>query len=233
MDMEDAKRRRRVEAGQQQRLRIWSLWGMGVGACLILLGIVFLSEQGASPHPVAILLAVLGGAMMAVGLWAAFRFQKGEAAAAARRAGGSYRDRAQREYAQSIQFMPAVSLLVHITSLRVSWDILQGRGDLADWAFAAMGPMVSLAILMMVAGLGNRGDRKLQRLLQDELTQSFRRRALSLALGVAGVGMGAGFVVGLYRPEWGVMAMPLILMAASATAAWRYAWLDRKADPNG
>ena len=146
---------------------------------------------------------------------------------------GSYRDRVQRDYARNIGFLPVGSLLMTYLSLRSTWKVVSGAGDLADWAFAAVSPMISLVILQLVAGLGRGQDARMKRALNDELLASFRQRALNTGFAVAVAGLVLGFGAALFQPTLGVMSLPIVLAAAATAAAFRYAQLDHAADTNG
>lgn len=47
------------------------------------------------------------------------------------------------------------------------------------------------------------------------------------------VGVTLTLGLGLWRPEMGVIALPLVLSAAGSTAAIRFVWLDREAGKDG
>jgi hypothetical protein len=81
----------------------------------------------------------------------------------------------------------------------------------------------------MVTGYDIRGDRRLKRLLEDELTLSFRRSALNAALGVALAGMLVVFALGLWKPQAAVAAMPGLMFVTASAAGLRYWQLDRRA----
>ncbi|MNE58688.1 hypothetical protein D3C80_1537310 [compost metagenome] len=98
-----------------------------------------------------------------------------------------------------------------------------------DWSMAALSPMIPMVLLLMVAGLDNPGDKKMKRLLEDELTLSFRRSALNVALAVAMVGLLSVFALGLWRPEAAVAAMPGLMFVTASAAGLRYWQLDRRA----
>ena len=98
-----------------------------------------------------------------------------------------------------------------------------------DWYTAALSPVVSCVLLSMVTGYDIRGDRRLKRLLEDELTLSFRRSALNAALGVALAGMLVVFALGLWKPQAAVAAMPGLMFVTASAAGLRYWQLDRRA----
>ena len=82
---------------------------------------------------------------------------------------------------------------------------------------------------MMVMGWDGQG-RKARRFLDDELTRSFRARAIILGFWVLLPGVAAVYVLGLGRPDWAVAALPLVMTVAGAAACLRFALLHRAAE---
>ncbi|HAD85660.1 MAG TPA: hypothetical protein DCG71_12620 [Brevundimonas sp.] len=142
---------------------------------------------------------------------------------------GGYRDNVQKKRAVSMAIMPLTSLILVYLGTRSAWAIAGGQGNWDDWKMAALSPVVSGVLLMMVTGFDIRGDRRLKRLLEDELTLSFRRSALNTALGVALAGMVVVFVLGLWKPQAAVAAMPGLMFVTASAAGLRYWQLDRRA----
>jgi hypothetical protein len=99
-----------------------------------------------------------------------------------------------------------------------------------DYALVGLGPVIAGTMLLMVAGLDNPRDKRMKRLLEDELTLSFRHKALATALGVAAVGIVGLFALGLWRPAAAVAALPALLYVAATAAVLRYYLLDREAE---
>lgn len=145
------------------------------------------------------------------------------------RAKGGYRDSVQKKRAVSMAIMPLTSLILVYLGTRSAWVIAGGQGNWDDWKMAALSPVVSGVLLMMVTGFDIRGDRRLKRLLEDELTLSFRRSALNAALGVALAGMVVVFALGLWKPQAAVAAMPGLMFVTASAAGLRYWQLDRRA----
>lgn len=221
--LREAQRRRRQAAG---------LIVLSAGLALLLGPLAVLETVEGMARVAVFALMAAGLAVFLGGFTFAFRHKKNANSERVAMQGNS-RDRVQREYAAYVGFLPVGTLLMNFIALRSTWDLLSGRGDLHDWGFAAVGPMGSLVILQVVAGLGRGQDRRTKRLLDDELVASFRQRGLNAGFAVAVAGLVIGFGAGLYEPAWGVMAMPITLAVAAAVAAFRYAMLDRQADPNG
>lgn len=143
---------------------------------------------------------------------------------------GSYRDRVQRRRAHSMAIMPASGAYLTFLSVKAGWGLASGTAGGTDYLSVGLGPMAAGLMLLMVAGLDNPRDKRMKRLLEDELTLSFRQRALATALGVAVVGIFVTFGLGLWRPAAAVAGLPAVLYLAATAAVLRYWWLDREAE---
>lgn len=231
MDDEAMKEAIRLEARRQGRQRA-GLMVFTAGLVILVAPLVLLETATGVSRPALYVAMVVGLLVALFGFAVAVRFMKDANTERVALRGG-FRDRVQREHARYIGFLPVGSLLMTWLSLKSTWTVLAGRGDFHDWAFAVTGPLISLAILQLVAGLGRGQDARTKRALDDELLASFRQRSLNTGFAVAVLGLVVGFAAGLYDPAWGVMALPIVLASAAAAAAFRYAQLDRLADPNG
>jgi hypothetical protein len=230
--MDDQERRdvRARERRRTQRLAICAGLG-GVGLALLVTGLLVMEEWPANPE----MGRLIGGATMMAGIAAmigsaffARRFLPNDDTV--RFQGGSYRDRAQRQRALSMAAMPIIGANLTFYSVKAGWGLASGAPGGSDYLMVAVGPMVAGLMLLMVAGLDNPRDKRMKRLLEDELTLSFRHRALATALGVAAVGMVGVFALGLWRPAAAVAALPALLYLTATAAVLRYWWLDREAE---
>lgn len=143
------------------------------------------------------------------------------------------RDRMQRGrndqiYALSIStwglLAAAISPLLRIT---------QGQADGHDYLFVTTLPLAALLIMMFVGGwdgFGNSWARQNRKWLEDEFTRAMRGRAMALGFPVLMGAMGAVYLLGLWRPEWALVAMPVALIGAASVVGLRFAWLDRQAE---
>ena len=180
-------------------------------------------------EPLAVVLGIVGvGVVVASIAWAGRYMPNGDTVRVESAKGG-YRDKVQKQRAVSMALMPVTSAYLVYQSTLGAWEIASGRGEGLDWMMVGLSPMVSLVLLLMVAGLDNPGDKKMKRLLEDELTLSFRRDALNVALAVAMLGLLVIFGLGLWRPEAAVAAMPGLMFVTSSAAGLRYWQLDRRA----
>lgn len=214
------------EAARQGRVRLW-LVVFGAGVAVIVAVVV-----GSLGRDAERALAGSGALAVVLGLLMMLRNRANADTERARKIRG-VRDVLQQQRAQSILLLPITSLFLTFKSVEGTWEFLNNRAGDADWLLIPLGPMISILILLMVAGLDNPGDKRMKRLLEDELTRSFRHRTLALALAVLVAGLIAAFGVALWRPAVGIAAIPLVLAIASATAAVRFFLLNRDADPNG
>lgn len=214
------------EAARQGRVRLW-LVVFGAGTALMVVAVVGSFEQGLAQGLIG-----SGALVMVLGLLMMLRNRANADTERARKIRG-VRDVLQQQRAQSILLLPITSLFLNFKSVESTWEFLNNTAGDADWALIPLGPMISVLILLMVAGLDNPGDKRMKRLLEDELTRSFRHRTLALALAVLVAGLIGAFGVALWRPAVGIAAIPVVLAVASAVAAVRFFLLNRDADPHG
>lgn len=231
--MDDQERRdlRSRERRRTQRLAICAGLG-GAGLALLVTGLLVMEEWLANPETGRL----IGGVTMAAGVVAiiasaffARRFLP-NADTYRLQTGSAYRDRVQRQRAHSMALMPITGAYLAFMSVKAGWGLASGAPGGVDYLMVAVGPMVAGLMLLMVAGLDNPRDKRMKRLLEDELTLSFRHRALATALGVAAVGMIGVFALGLWRPAAAVAALPALLYVTATAAVFRYYLLDREAD---
>jgi hypothetical protein len=230
----DDRERKAAQARERIRTRrLATCAGVGGGGlAALLIGLVVMQEWPSDPGKGQL----IGGLTMAVGLAALI----GSAFLARRfmpntdtfklEAGVAYRDKVQRQRAHAMAFMPITGAYVTFMSVKAGWGIASGAPAGMDYVMVGLGPMIAGVMLLMVAGLDNPRDKRMKRLLEDELTLSFRHKALATALAVATVGMIGVFILGLWRPAAAVAALPGLLYLAATAAVLRYYLLDREAE---
>jgi len=225
---EELQRAKANERRRVWRLRMVAALG-GLGATAGVLGLVLAGngEGWASAAGVVLAFAGLGAAVASFPL--AGRYLPNGDTVRVENAKGGYRDLVQKQRAVSMAVMPLTSLYLVYQSTLGGWKIASGQGEGLDWMMVGLSPMVSIVLLLMVAGLDNPGDKKMKRLLEDELTLSFRRDALNVALAVVMVGLLGVFALGLWRPEAAVAALPGLMFVTASASALRYWQLDRRA----
>lgn len=204
----------------------------GVGLAAIVIGPLIMQQWPAREG----LARLFGGLAIAAGIAAliasaflARRFMPGTDTFRLQ-TGAAYRDRVQRQRAQSMVFMPITGAWLTFKSVEAAWGFASGAADGLDYVLVGLGPMIAGLMLLMVAGLDNPRDKKMKRLLEDELTLSFRHKALATALAVSAVGIIGVFALGLWRPAAAVAALPALLYVAATAAVMRYYLLDREAE---
>lgn len=225
---DDLKRAKANEGRRVRRLQMIAALG-GVGLAVAFCGILLVQRSGERAATAGAILTLLG--LSAVVASAVLGMLNGPDSDTIRveQAKGGYRDNVQKKRAVSMAIMPLTSLILVYLGTRSAWAIAGGQGDWDDWKMAALSPVVSGVLLMMVTGFDIRADRRLKRLLEDELTLSFRRSALNAALGVALAGMVVVFALGLWKPQAAVAAMPGLMFVTASAAGLRYWQLDRRA----
>lgn len=218
-----ANERRRV-----RRLQMSAALG-GVGLTAAFCGVLMVKRSEGRTVIAGGVLGLLGLCALAVSMVLGMLNGPDSDTIRVEQAKGGYRDNVQKKRAVSMAIMPLTSLILVYLGTRSAWAIAGGQGNWDDWKMAALSPVVSGVLLMMVTGFDIRGDRRLKRLLEDELTLSFRRSALNTALGVALAGMVVVFVLGLWKPQAAVAAMPGLMFVTASAAGLRYWQLDRRA----
>jgi hypothetical protein len=143
------------------------------------------------------------------------------------------RDKAQRRRAELLVLLPLCAVIFAGLAATGADGLLAGEGSLRRALWPAV--LVVLYAWVVVATLmgWDAGSRRSRRLLEDELSQAWRASALTLAFLVLLAGATGAFFVGLWRPEWTVIALPAVLAASTAAAAVRFVWLDRQAGLDG
>jgi hypothetical protein len=230
--MDDIERQEALGREQRRNRRLWACSALGAVGLVVMVGSAALFQSWPE-HPG--LGAVIGAAgfiagiaMVAVSFALAGRYvSNGDTL---RLQASGYRDRVQRDRARTLAFLPITGIYLTYMSVISAWAIATGAGEGQDWLMVVLGPLVSGAWLLMVAGLDNPGDKKMKRLLEDELTLSFRAKALNTGLAVASLGLIVVFGLGLWRPAAGIAAIPALLFITSSVAGLRYYLLDREAE---
>lgn len=225
---DDLQRAKANERRRVRRLQMIAALG-GVGLTAIVCGALLAQRSEDRATIFGTVLALLG--LCAVGVSMVLGMMNGPDSDTIRveRAKAGYRDSVQKKRAVAMAIMPLTSLILVYLGTTSAWVIAGGGGDGGDWKMVALSPVGSAVLLMMVTGFDIRGDRRMKRLLEDELTLSFRRSALSLALGVALAGMVVVFALGLWKPQAAVAAMPGLMFVTASAAGLRYWQLDRRA----
>lgn len=143
--------------------------------------------------------------------------------------GGTRRDRVQRHRRSIMLALPFASVGVVAFGLGAIWRVTQGRGEISDLMWAASLPILAWIVPLMVMGWDKEG-REQKRWIEDELTREWRARSVSLGFVVLMGGLSAVYAVGLFRPDWAMLGLPVVLMITAGTVGLRYVWLDSRAE---
>ncbi len=138
--------------------------------------------------------------------------------------GAVKRERLQAQRAWQLWVFPLATVVMLILAIRPLEAHLAGEGEMGDlWRIGL--PVIYAWVVSMIAMGWDDYSRKNRRFLDDELTQALRARALKAAFLVLMTGVTVAFVMGLIRPDLGMIGMMIALAAGGATAGVRFAWL--------
>lgn len=177
----------------------------------------------------AMAVIVPGIALAMAGICGMFAFRRDDAERTAGET-GSYRDRIQRNWVGNLTILPATTLGLTVIAMTRAQEWLSGEDT--SWSgliLAGVAAMNILLIPLMLMGWDG-GSRKIKRLLDDELTRAYRASAITCAFWVLLVGVAGAYLLGLWNADAAVIALPMILWVAAATAALRFAQLHRRAE---
>lgn len=146
--------------------------------------------------------------------------------------GAAKRERLQTQRSRQLWVFPVLTAFFLIQAIPAVGNIIDRTADTGD--FVQMLLPVLYAWLATAIAMGWDGQsRKERKFLEDELTRVLRARAMAWAFIALMAGVTVSLGVGLWRPELGIVSLPLVLSAAGATAAIRFVWLDREAGKDG
>lgn len=227
MSTDEHKALEKREARREARLKaamIVMMTAMLVGATTLLLA---RDDLMGGTTAGAILLAAVAAVALGAGA-VALGAAPGEDARRLNAAGGR-RDREQRARTGQLIALPASSLFLIVIASLNAQRMLDGERTLTAILPATMGALFVLLVPMMVMGWDG-GARKLRKFLDDELTRAYRDQAVKTGFWVLLAAATTIYLVGLWRPEDAVTALPFALWAGGAAAALRFAQLHRRAE---
>ncbi|MDQ8029886.1 MAG: hypothetical protein REJ23_14260 [Brevundimonas sp.] len=146
------------------------------------------------------------------------------------RTGENYRDRAQRKWVSQITILPAATLGITVIAMTRADEWLSGEDPSVSGVLLAAAAAINLLLIPVMLMGWDGGSRKQKRLLEDELTRAYRASAITCAFWMLLVGAMSVYLVGLWKPHLAVVALPMVLWVAAATAALRFAQLHRRAE---
>ena len=221
---------------QSSRRRCW--WGgvamLVIGAAALAGGAGFALMQGTEGDQAttAGVAAGFGFGLMIIGAMMAWCGRPGQPIDVAESRDGARREKLQRERTRQLVLFPLVLLLFMAQAHLAMQRVLGGDHNLGAYVQILLPVLYGWLIPVLVMGW-DWNAQKNRRLMEDELTQVLRARSMILAFVVlmGGVTVALGF--GLWRADYGVLALPYVLALGGASAGLRFAWLDREAGRDG
>lgn len=166
---------------------------------------------------------VLTGASMMTAL---FTFAGFKAWMKLHESAGGRADREQASRAWTLLLMTFAALILSVVSALAAERMVHGKAEGMDWLAAGNAVLYAVLLPVMVMNWDAQA-RKLKKWLEDELVRTIQARALTAAFFVLMAGASAVYVMGLWRPDWAIIALPLVLWSAAATASLRFVLLSR------
>ena len=174
-------------------------------------------------------MAIFAAAALLAGLGGLFAYRP-DMAEQTRTETGSYRDRIQRKWVSGITILPAATFGLTVIAMTRADEWLSGEDPSLSGVLLAGAAVINLLLIPLMLMGWDGGSRKIKRLLEDELTKAYRASAITCAFWVLLVGTMSLYLIGLWRPHVTVVALPMVLWIAAATAALRFAQMHRRAE---
>ncbi len=200
-----------------------------LGVFIASLAVIVRHEDGPDPRDLLAIAIAAGVAVAAVGVGGMFAFRSDDAERT-REKPGSYRDRMQRDWISRINILPAATLGITVVAMARAQEWLSGEDTSWGGVLLAGAAATNLLLIPVMIMGWDGGSRKMKRLLDDELTRAYRASAMTYAFWVLLVGVTGAYLVGLWNADVTVIALPMILWVAAATAALRFTALHRRAE---
>lgn len=221
---------------QSSRRRYW--WGgvamLVIGAAALAGGAGFALMQGTEGDQAttAGVAAGFGFGLMLIGAMMAWCGRPGQPIDVAESRDGARREKLQRGRTQQLVLYPLVLLLFMAQAHQAMQRVLGGDHNLGAYVRILLPVLYGWLIPVLVMGW-DWNAQKNRRLMEDELTQVLRARSMILAFVVLMGGVTVALGLGLWRADYGVLALPYVLALGGASAGLRFAWLDREAGRDG
>lgn len=145
---------------------------------------------------------------------------------------GARREKLQRARTRQLIIYPVVMLMFMVQAHIAMQRVLGGDHNLGAFVQILLPVLYGWLIPVLVMGWDWHAQKN-RRLLEDELTQVMRARSMILAFVVLMSGVTVALGLGLWRADYGVMALPYVLALGGSSAGLRFAWLDREAGRDG
>lgn len=199
-----------------------------VGAAMCAGGFAFGMGKDGDAATGAGVIAGMGAAFLAAGAICAWFYRPNGPRWRVDPAEPGKRDRLQAQRARQLAIFPALSLMFLAQAFGAIEHVAAGEHRWVDYLRLSVPVLYAWVTALMVMGWDG-ASMKNKRFLEDELTQSLRARAMTLAFFVLLAGTTLSLGLGLWRPMVGVLSLILVLAAAGAAAGLRFAWLFREA----
>lgn len=225
-----------VQRVKAERNRCWwsgiVMAGVGGAALVGGTGFAILVGTGGDQATAAGVLAGIGFGLVLIGSIMAWRGRPGRPIDATTGREGARREKLQRERTKQLVIYPVVLLLFMFQAHSAMQRVLGGDHNLGAYVQILLPVLYGWLIPVLVMGWDWHAQKN-RRLLEDELTQVMRARSMILAFVVLMSGVTMALGLGLWRADYGVMALPYVLALGGASAGLRFAWLDREAGRDG
>lgn len=233
MDKEQDAAVRRIQA---ERRRYWR-GGIALGAAGVLAmvggaGFAVVNGTQGDQATTAGVATGFGLGLAILGAMTAWCGRPGRPVEAAASADGVRREKLQTERTRQLVIYPVVLMLFMVQAHLAMQRALGGDHNFGVYIQILLPVLYGWLIPVLVLGWDWRAQKN-RRLLDDELTQVLRARAMILAFVVLMSGVTVALALGLWRADYGVMALPYVLALGGASAGLRFAWLDREAGRDG
>lgn len=195
-------------------------------------GFVMLNGTDGDQATIAGVAAGMGFALILLGGLAMWWGRPGRPINLAASRDGARRERLQRERTRQLVLFPLVLLLFMAQAQMGMQRVLGGDHNAGAYVQILLPILYGWLIPVLVMGWDLHARRN-RRLLEDELTQVMRAKSMILAFVVLMGGVTVALGLGLWRADYGVMALPYVLALGGASAGLRFAWLDREAGRDG
>ncbi len=225
-----------VQRAKAERSRCWlgglALAAVGAAGLIGGSGFALLTGSEGDRATVAGVAAGMGLAFMLLGGLMAWWGRPGRPVDVAASRDGSRREKLQRERTRQLVLFPLVLLMFMAQAQGGMQRVLGGDHNVGAYVQILLPVLYGWLIPVLVMGWDLHARRN-RRLLEDELTQVMRAKSMILAFVVLMGGVTVALGLGLWRADYGVMALPYVLALGGASAGLRFAWLDREAGRDG
>ena len=225
-----------VQRVKAERNRCWwsgiVMAGVGGAALVGGAGFAILVGTDGDQATAAGVVAGIGVGLVLIGSIMAWRGRPGRPIDAATGREGARREKLQRERTRQLVIYPVVLLLFMFQAHSAMQRVLGGDHNLGAYVQILLPVLYGWLIPVLVMGWDWHAQKN-RRLLEDELTQVMRARSMILAFVVLMSGVTMALGLGLWRADYGVMALPYVLALGGASAGLWFAWLDREAGRDG